>query len=278
MKTITKIWIIVAVSLIAIGVVAFTIGVSLNGGIEMNKYTTKTYDNLESFNDITINATTADINFLQSSDSKAKVVCYEEEKESYSVAVNDNKLTIELKSNKKWYEFISIGFKSPKITVYLPSEKYSEICIKLSTGDIDINGITAKNLNLTVTTGDIELKNATVENDINIKYSTGEVELENIKANNFTASGSTGDIDLNSVVLSDKMNITTSTGDVHFYRSDASEIKVKVTTGDVKGSLLSSKIFMVNTSTGKKQVPKTTEGGICEITTSTGDIIITIAN
>ena len=70
------------------------------------------------------------------------------------------------------------------------------------------------------------------------------------------------------------MDISLSTGDVNFNRSDALEIKVKVSTGDVTGNLLSPKIFYAETTTGKKDVPKTTVGGICEITTTTGDIII----
>ena len=47
-------------------------------------------------------------------------------------------------------------------------------------------------------------------------------------------------------------------------------------TGNVKGSLLSEKVFIVSTDTGKKQVPNTITGGRCEITTDTGDIIISI--
>ena len=51
-------------------------------------------------------------------------------------------------------------------------------------------------------------------------------------------------------------------------------IMVKTSTGNVKGTLLSDKIFVTDTSTGRVSVPKTTSGGKCEITTSTGDIEI----
>ena len=47
-------------------------------------------------------------------------------------------------------------------------------------------------------------------------------------------------------------------------------------TGDVRGSLLSEKVFIVNTDTGRKEVPDTITGGRCEITTDTGDVKITI--
>ena len=59
---------------------------------------------------------------------------------------------------------------------------------------------------------------------------------------------------------------------------DGSEIFIETSTGDVIGSVLSEKVFTVETSTGRKSAPNTTSGGICKITTSTGDAIVTIKN
>ena len=56
----------------------------------------------------------------------------------------------------------------------------------------------------------------------------------------------------------------------------AAEILIKTDTGDVKGSLLSEKVFVVQTDTGSIDVPKTVSGGRCEITTDTGDIKISL--
>ena len=63
-----------------------------------------------------------------------------------------------------------------------------------------------------------------------------------------------------------------------FEGSDAAEIFVQTSTGDVEGSLLSSKVFIANTDTGKVDVPKSITGGRCEITTDTGDIRISVIN
>ena len=95
---------------------------------------------------------------------------------------------------------------------------------------------------------------------------------------NLYSKGTTGDIYLKNVLVNDLLNITRDTGDVTFNKSDALSIKIKTSTGNVKGSLLSRKCFNVKTSTGKKQVPESFSGGICEITTSTGDVIIEIDN
>jgi len=63
---------------------------------------------------------------------------------------------------------------------------------------------------------------------------------------------------------------------VKFDGCDAEEIFVETDTGDVKGTLLSEKVFMANSDTGKISFHKTVTGGRCEIETDTGDIKIQI--
>ena len=105
--------------------------------------------------------------------------------------------------------------------------------------------------------------------------STGKTALDNVTCKNLTSGGSTGDILLQKVIAADKISIQRSTGDVKLEGSDAAEIYVKTDTGDVTGSLLTDKVFVTDTDTGRVDVPKTTPGGRCEITTDTGDIRIT---
>ena len=81
---------------------------------------------------------------------------------------------------------------------------------------------------------------------------------------------------MKNVVATGTISIKSDTGDVRFEGSDAIEISVKTDTGDVTGTLLSEKVFITETATGRVNVPKTTSGGKCEITTETGDINISI--
>ena len=62
-----------------------------------------------------------------------------------------------------------------------------------------------------------------------------------------------------------------------FKNCDAAELFVESDTGDVKGSLLTDKVFITESDTGRVNVPKTVTGGKCEIITNTGDIEIVIA-
>ena len=110
------------------------------------------------------------------------------------------------------------------------------------------------------------------QGDITVGVSTGKAYLTDIACKNVISSGSTGDIFLDNVIAANKFYIERSTGDVRFENSDATEIFVETGTGYVTGTLLTDKVFIIQTDTGSVDVPKTITGGRCEITTDTGDI------
>ncbi len=320
MNTSTKIWLIVAFALILTGFIVF-IGVMATlkwdfTKLSTAKYETNIYEIKEDFSSISINTDTEDITLLPSENGKCELVCFEHKNRKHSATVKDGVLIIEHSDTEKWYNFIRINFKSPKITLYLPQAEYSSLKIKENTGDIDVpedfkferaeintstgnvkwcasftevikiststgdiylKDIKVGSLELSVSTGDISASHISCDGEIKLATTTGEMQLYDITCNNLTSSGSTGDISLCSVIATEKISITRSTGDVDFKNCDASEIFVKTSTGDVEGSLLSEKVFFVDTDTGTKRLPDTASGGRCEIKTSTGDIIISIS-
>ena len=279
------------------------------------KYQTNTHEISEEFADISIDTDTANIVFLPSDDGKCKVECYERENENHSVEVENGTLKITYVDQREWYEYIGINFGSTRVTVYLPDSEYSSLKIKedtgnitltsdfgfdvidiktstgdvhcgrataesvkirTSTGNIELIGIECSSLDLGASTGNITVNDAKCSGDIKIEVSTGKTKLIGVSCESLISTGDTGDITLKKVVATEKLSITRSTGDVTFDACDAAEISVKTSTGDVDGTLLSSKVFITDTSTGDVDVPKSTVGGRCEITTSTGDIEISI--
>ena len=305
MSKAVKIWLIVAVSLVALGIIMFGVVMTMLNWdfikLGTSKYETNSYEINERFHNISIDTDTADITVLPSDDGKVKVVCQEESKLKHSVNVQNDTLIISLRDNRKWYDYIGISIGSSKITVYLPTtivipeDQYNSLVIKASTADIDISkgfhfghvdietstgdiklgSMSTGDMSLSVTTGYIEASNIICE-DLEIEVSTGKTKLTNVKCKNLTSDGDTGSISLTNVIASDKIDIERSTGDVKFDGCDAKDICVETDTGDVKGSLLTEKVFIARTDTGRINVPKTTSGGVCEITTDTGDIIINI--
>ena len=300
----TKIWLIVAAALVILGIIIFVVVMTMLNWKFLKlgtvKYETNSYEIDESFRNISIDVDTSDIIILPSDDGKVKVVCYESIKEKHSVSVDNDTLIINTDDNRKWYDHIGIGFKSAKITVYLPiiyipEYNYLFLDIETSTGGVDIsrgfhfgrvdietsigvikiNGMSAGDVELSASTGRIEISDIICEN-VEIEVSTGKTKLANVKCRSLESEGNTGDISLIDVIVREKIDIERSTGDVIFDSCDAAELHIVTDTGDVKGSLLTAKIFIPRTDTGRINVPKTTSGGVCEITTDTGNIIINI--
>ena len=279
MKNSTKIWLITATTLVALGCIMFSVVMTRNHWdftkLSTVKYETNTYEVTDDFNSISMLTDTADILFVQSDDKICKVVCYEMSDMKHTTTVQNDTLTINVTDEREWYDHIGITLGSPKITVYLPKTEYDSLVIKEDTGDIEVpKDFKFGSIDIATSTGDITITGVTCEGDIVINVSTGKANLTDIKCKSFISDGSTGDISLKNVIATEKFSIERSTGDVKFDACDATEIWVKTDTGDVTGKLLSEKIFITQTSTGDVHVPKSTNGGKCEITTSTGDIYI----
>jgi len=283
--------------------------------LSTGKYTTNTYDINEDFDKISIEVDTTAIEFVLSDNDKCKIVCYESEKVKHSATVKNGTLVIEISDNRKWYEYIGISIGSPKMTVYMPKKDYgslfidtdtghisiskdftfdsiqidghtshvecfasvrNSIKIELSTGNITIDTLTAGCLDFTTDTGRVSINSVTVTDDVKIRTDTGLIKLNNSSCKNFTSESDTGLISFENVSVTEKLSVKNDTGNVRFNDSDANEIYVKTSTGDVTGTLLTDKVFIARSSTGRINVPKTITGGRCEITTSTGDINISV--
>ena len=283
--------------------------------LSTTEYETNTYAFSEDFQDLSVATDTADIRILPAEDGKCTVICEEQTNAKHAVEVKDGKLTIMLQNKKVWHDYIGIHFGSPKITVYLPQEQYGDVTIqgstchvdivedfyfeslrisvstgdvesyasasglvkiKTSTGQISVKNISAGALDLTVSTGKVTVSDIVCDGDLKLTVSTGKSVLSDIHCVNLTSTGNTGDLSMKNVIASGSFRIERSTGDVKFDRCDAAQITVETDTGSVTGSLLSDKVFFAESDTGSVRVPKTTTGGRCEITTSTGDIHITV--
>ena len=283
--------------------------------LSTDDFETNIYPVAEDFRSISVTADTADIRLLPSADGTASVHCHETKGETHTVTVRDGVLTVSAVIEREWYEYIGVRLENPVITLYLPETGYESLLVEVSTGDVAIpegftfgtleasastghvtsrasvtgaarihtgtgsitlEGISAGALDLSVSTGRITVRSAACTGDIQIRTTTGSARLTDVTCASLISDGSTGDLEMSRVVATERFDLARSTGDVEFERCDAGEVRIKTTTGEVEGSLLSGKIFTVRSSTGDIDVPASTSGGSCEITTDTGDIKIEI--
>ncbi len=310
----TKLWLIIAIGAIILVGAMLLLKWDFMKFSTVN-FQTNTYEINNSFHNISLNADTADISFIPSEDSCCKVVCFEKTNLKHSVTAENGTLNIHKTDERKWYEHIGINFRSPKIMVYLPAGEYGRLTIqtdtsdtkitkdfkfesiditqstgdvlnyasamesiqiKTSTGKITADGISAKAIHLSTSTGTITASELVCEGDVTTQVSTGKMHLTNVTCKNLLSSGDTGDTALKNVIATEKFSIKRSTGDIKLDGCDAAEISITTDTGDVRGTLLSDKVFIAQTDTGRVDIPKTVSGGKCEITTNTGDIEIDI--
>ena len=186
---------------------------------------------------------------------------------------------------------------------------FASATLELTTGDVDFNAAVSGAITATVTTGklcfsgeaasltlagtanDVLLADLTVAGAISVSVTTGDIEIKNGTAAEVALSGTTGDIEVKNLIVSGNVRTKSTTGDVELARvlvgghleikggstdvslvdSDAGTIYVDVTTGSVTGKLLTDKQYLATTTTGSIRVPRTT-GPLCEIHTTTGDI------
>lgn len=280
------------------------------------EYETTTQEIREDFQNLRIDTEAATLYLAPSEDGKCSVVCHGPETERYTAAVEDGTLTVRREKKSKWYEHMGISFDWPTVTVYLPEQEYGALVVKASTGsiqvpagfrfqsadiaadagdvewkapvrerlhiemdvgDVRVENVTADTLDIRSDTGEITVSSVTCANGVQVVTDVGAARLSDVTCGSLTAMGETGDILLERVTASGAMNIGNDVGDVRLDGCDAGELEIETETGSVTGTLLSEKVFLVESDTGEINVPKTVSGGRCEIRTDIGDIQIELA-
>ena len=277
MRKSTKIWLLTAASLIALGCVSFT-ATACAIGWDFNKFSTvtletNTYEITESFQNISMNMNTADVTFLHSDNGQCKVVCYEDVKEKHSVTVENGTLSVQAVNNRAWYDYLTVaGNGDSKITVYLPQAQYGALTVETDTGDIAIpKDFAFESVNIQGSTSDIDCS-ATVQNALAVKISTGDITLEEVTASSISLTVSTGDIDLNKVAIANDLTIQASTGKTELNHVTSKNYTHNSGTGDVEmENVFISGKMQIKTSTGDVEFDHCDAGEIY-IKTSTGDV------
>ena len=277
---------------------------------------TQTISIQQDFDRISLECDTQDVYLLPSTDGECRVVFVTEEYYDNTAEVENGCLQVKSIDHSSFIDHVGISFgEASSITVYLPKLEYDALVINADTSDIsipkefsfgtvDISLTTGDTsflasvtdlLRIHATTGDIQLENLSAgELDLSVdtgringnsldcagaftlSVTTGKVVLEDVSCKSFTSTGDTGSLSLTSFLVDEMMSIRRTSGDVKLDGCDAAELQIETDTGDITGSLLTDKIFIVKTDTGKIQVPETTAGGTCKLTTDTGDIKIEI--
>ena len=238
-----KIWFIIATVLVLLGLLFFAAIMTATSWdfqkLSTASYETNTHLLTEDFHDLLLETNTANICLSLAEDGLPRVECYEKTNAKHTVSIENGRLSIRLSHTKKWYEYISINFETPKITVYLPKDEYDTLSLKASTGNISVSNITAASLSLAVSTGKVTASKLNLQGELKLHVSTGRSFLTDVTCQRLVSDGNTGDITLKNVIASERIEIERTTGDVTLDACDAAELDIETDTGAVTGSLLS---------------------------------------
>lgn len=279
--------------------------------LETASLTRKEYEVNESFNDISIDAKDCSVPFRYSDDGKCRIVCGENENITHTVEVKDNVLNITRNDSRKWYMMIGISLKQYDITVYLPEKTYGALLfesgsgdisvpedfgfssgdirtgsgnvavsavfdgnfsVETSSGDVKIKKLSADVIDINTVSGEIDVSEVTAAQTVNIESASGDTGLSEANAKNISAQSSSGGIKFDGVKAAGEIRAESRSGDVSLDKSDADSIYIKTNSGDVSGSLLTPKIYNAETGSGTVKLPRSEEGGTCDIVTGSGDI------
>ncbi|MBQ6714581.1 MAG: DUF4097 family beta strand repeat protein [Clostridia bacterium] len=277
MKTINKIWLILATVFTLSGIIVFTLAMNLAGWdfmkLSTDKFETETYEFQDDFENISVKIDTAHIKFLPSDTENAKVICKETKKEKHEVSVNDGTLNILLKDKRHWTDYISFfSLGSSEITVYLPKTEYSFIDIHTATGDMEIpQNFKFRNIQIKGSTAAVKCL-ASANEDIKIALSTGSISLSDLSARNLDLACSTGNIKINNITCEDDINLIVTTGKTALTNINCKNLISEGDTGDlILKEVSAEEKFNILRDTGDVRLTSCDAEEI-EIETDTGDI------
>ena len=211
----------------------------------------------EAFDNISVDLESAKVMLKPSDDKQCRIQFHEWESQKFAAEVKDKTLQIRYENERTWLDRLFFRFGKPSVTLYLPDKTYQSLNIRTVTGSIQLSeALSFKNLSVKSVTSDVTCDCA-VSETAEIKAVTGSICLNNVKAKTIKVDVTTGSISLD--------------------RCDAETISARTVTGDISGTLLTGKTFRATTTTGRINVPDSTSGGSCELTTTTGSIKIELA-
>jgi len=173
---------------------------------------------------------------------------------------------------------MSIGFGSTwgSVTIQVPENAIPHVKLLTTSGDIDVQDVTLADLNITSTSGDI---NIALDEDqrlefIEMRTTSGDMEV-NAYADRASVSSTSGDMELNGQYT--KLSVGTISGDIDV-RADVSDMNFSAVSGDVELEFESNEIRKVcgSTISGDIEIELPEGLGVMGISTQTrsGDATI----
>ncbi len=238
---------------------------------------------VEPITDIKIHTGIAEVELLEADDFYVEIeYLYWEEEPEYSF--ENGRLIFD--DSECFPNSYSINFNLDNhIRIYLPKESHlNNINIEDASGDVNINGFIAEDLNITVSYGDFTMKEAAaLEADITLSSGSSKITDFQVSELNFTNSyGNASFTDINTKLLRLEegtewkyFKVTMSSGDVNIKGLITNSIDITDSYGDITMNTLTTNDLELNLSSGNCELVQC-DAVTTDIRNSYGDVTLQV--
>lgn len=273
MRKSAKVILIIASSLVGIGIVFLGLSMAF-GGVNVvfksadYKVMSATFDEVEVLN---IDDVSNDVRVIKSENNEVKVTYANSENFGYSLKQVDNSLQIEYHDFRQWYEFFGVfSLRDYELIVELPESTLEELYIKTVSGNIVAKDVLAKETTIKSTSGNIETGGAVGAFSAN--STSGSIQLNsNTAAECVSVETVSGELRLSGDFGGD-LNAFTTSGSINFSGCFATDAKLSTTSGDINAKALYLSSLEADTMSGDICLDDSTCANDMKLKTTSGDI------
>lgn len=302
-----KILLIVASSLVGIGIICLCLSMAFGGvdtmfksGFDSNiKTLTATFDEVEA---IDVKDTSNSVRIVKSEKDYVTVKYTESDDYNYFIKNDDGKLTVEYNEIGKWYEKIvnfSVNFQNTDVVVEVPDgTALKELNVKSSSGSIEAKDVdslvtTLKStsgrvevggkvgdLTASATSGSVTVRENTEAEFMCLSTTSGSIRGEKLRVASIKAENKSGGIKLDNAICTGDMNLETTSGSINLSDADAKNYDLNSISGSIKAEILSPKLYNTKSTSGGEKTPELDPNadGILNAKSTSGSIKIELAD
>ena len=188
-------------------------------------------------------ASSMDIEICKSKTGKNYVEYYDTDDWTSHVDVKEHVLKFTTDDKGKHKAIVSLGFgKDTAARLYLADAEYKEIAVTTLSGYVTIQDVNAGTVNVSASSGDLYMKNINVPDSIMATSSSGDIDLENATAKQIELGANSGDIEMQDITA-ESLRMSTSSGDIDLESCDAEKFDITTSSGDVDMEITAGRTY-----------------------------------
>ncbi len=180
----------------------------------------------------------------------------------------------------KGLSFGDISFKASSGDIKVENVKASKVAFTTASGDIKIGELTGEQVVFNSVSGDVEMENSSVSDTIYVRSASGDIELDGVSAkgattlttsgdlslaggnfNTLSLKSTSGDIDISGTGIKEKLAAATISGDITMeIGEECPLIKLEAVSGNVEAEIAGRYKTEVNSVSGSCRVINSTTG------------------